>query len=177
MSDIPTEDIPNETPAEEPGSGYVDQATETPSGEAAARPVALPPSPLSASDARTWAFISHLSVLLNLVTAIFGPLIPLIVYLIFKDRSRYVAYQSMQAFLFQLIWWVGGGVLVGVAWAITGILMPVLIGFCLVPIACLVSLLPVGTVIYGVVGAIQTSQGQDFRYWLIGDWVRNLYKG
>ena len=26
--------------------------------------------------------------------------------------------------------------------------------------------------VYGVVGAIQCSQGQDFRYWLVGDWVR-----
>jgi uncharacterized protein len=31
--------------------------------------------------------------------------------------------------------------------------------------------------VYGVIGAIQTNQGQDFRYWLIGDWVRSTYTG
>jgi uncharacterized protein len=40
------------------------------------------------------------------------------------------------------------------------------------PFACLISLLPVASLVYGVIGAIQTSQGQDFRYWLVGDWVR-----
>ena len=26
--------------------------------------------------------------------------------------------------------------------------------------------------IYGIVGAVQTSQGQDFKYWIVGDWAR-----
>jgi uncharacterized Tic20 family protein len=66
------------------------------------------PPPLSPQDERQWAMISHLSVLLNLVTGILGPVVPLILYLSYKDRSRYVAYQSLQALIFQLVWWVGG---------------------------------------------------------------------
>jgi uncharacterized protein len=135
-------------------------------------PPYAPPPPLSPSDERTWAMLSHLSILLNLVTGILGPVAALIIYLVFKDRSRYVAYHSMQSFIFQLIWWVGGGVLVGIAWAISSALAVFLVGFLLMPIACLFTLLPVAALVYGVVGAIQTSQGQDFRYWLIGDWVR-----
>jgi len=34
-------------------------------------------------------------------------------YMVYKDRSRYVAYQSMQALSSKLVAWVGGGVLVG----------------------------------------------------------------
>ena len=30
------------------------------------------------------------------------------------------------------------------------------------------------SLVYGVVGGIQASQGQDFRYWLVGDWVRGI---
>ncbi len=30
-----------------------------------------------------------------------------------------------------------------------------------------------GAVIYGIIGAIQVNQGQDFKYWLVGDWVRS----
>jgi uncharacterized Tic20 family protein len=130
------------------------------------------PAPLSTSDERTWAMLAHLSVLANLVTGSLGPLIPLIIYLVYKDRSRYVAYQSLQAFLFQLLWWVGGGVVIGVTWAGTIILMPVLVGFLCLPIAILISFLPLGVMVYGVIAGIRASQGEDFKYWIVGDAVR-----
>jgi uncharacterized Tic20 family protein len=116
--------------------------------------------------------LAHLSILLNLVTGFLGPIIALAIYLVYKDRSRYVAYQSLQAFVFQLVWWVGWGILVAMAWVISGLLAVVLIGCCLMPIALLLSLVPFGALVYGVYGAVQTSQRQDFKYWLIGDWVR-----
>lgn len=128
--------------------------------------------PLSPSDERTWSMLAHLSILVNLVSGVLGPVAALVIYLVFKDRSRYVAYQSLQALLFQLVAWVGGGILAGIAWVITGLLSAVLIGLCLIPFAILISAIPLAAIVYGVVGAVQTSQGQDFRYWLIGDWVR-----
>lgn len=140
-------------------------------------PAAPLPEPLSASDERTWAMLAHLSVLANLVTGILGPVIAIIIYLVFQDRSRYVAYHAMQAFVFQLIWWVGGGALAAAAWTISGILSAIIIGCCLMPFALLISLLPLGALIYGSIGAIQTGQGQDFKYWLIGDWVRGILEG
>lgn len=132
----------------------------------------MPPAPLSPSDERTWAMIAHLSILTNLVTGILGPALALLIYLVYKDRSRYVAYQSMQAFVFQLVWWVGGGALVGIAWAVSGVLSAVLIGLLCMPFACLLSFIPVAALVYGIVGGVQASQGQDFKYWLVGDWVR-----
>jgi len=140
-------------------------------------PPPLPPQPLSPSDERTWAMLAHLSVLANLVTGLLGPVIALVIYLAFKERSRYVAYQSMQAFIFQLIWWIGGGALAALAWTISGLLAAILIGCCLMPFALIITLIPLGALIYGAVGAIQTSQGQDFKYWLIGDWVRSTLTG
>lgn len=137
----------------------------------------IPPQPLSPGDERTWAMIAHLSVLINLVSGIFGPVAALIIYMVYKDRSRYVAYHSMQSLIFQLIWWYGGGVLVGAAWAVSSALSVVLIGLLCMPIACLISFIPFGALIYGVVGGIQCSQGQDFKYWLIGDWVRGTLTG
>jgi uncharacterized Tic20 family protein len=122
--------------------------------------------------------LAHLSVLLNLVTGFLGVIAALVIYLIFKDRSRYVAYQSMQAFVFQLIWWAGGGLLIGLIWAVTGMLSAVLIGILCIPFALLgtllVGLLPLAALVYGVYGALETNKGADFRYWLVGDWVRNL---
>lgn len=136
-----------------------------------------PPAPLSQSDEHTWAMIAHLSILGNLVTGFVGPIAALVIYLVFKDRSRYVGYHALQSFVFQLIWWVGGWALAGLAWAVSGVLTAVLIGLLCMPIACIFSLLPIGALIYGIVGGVQTSQGQDFKYWLIGDWVRGTLEG
>ncbi len=132
-----------------------------------------PLPPLSPSDERTWAMLAHLSVLANLVTGILGPVAALIIYLAYKDRSRYVAYHSLQSFVFQLIWWVGAGILAGLAWVISGALVVVVgLGCLLMPFALLITLLPLAALVYGVIGAVQCSQGDDFRYWLVGDWVR-----
>jgi len=132
----------------------------------------ISPNPLSEADERTWAMIAHLSILGNLVTGFLGPVAALVIYLVYKERSRYVAYQAMQAFVFQMIWWVGAGALAGIAWAVSGVLTAVLIGLLCMPLACLISFIPLGALVYGVVGGVQASQGQDFKYWLIGDWVR-----
>jgi len=137
----------------------------------------ISPRPLSESEERTWAMIAHLSVLANLVTGFLGPVAALVIYLVYKERSRYVAYHSLQAFVFQLIWWVGGGALVGFAWAVTGVLSAVLIGLLCIPFAFMISILPLGALIFGVIGGVQTSQGQDFKYWLVGDWVRGSLTG
>ena len=71
----------------------------------------------------------------------------------------------------------GAGVIVGVSWAIVGFLSAIIVGICLIPIAAIISLLPLAALIYGVVAGIKCSQGEDFRYWLVGDWVRSTYTG
>lgn len=136
-----------------------------------------PPTALTPSEERTLAMLAHLSILLNLITGILGPVGALVVYLVYQERSRYVSYHALQSLIFQLIVWLGGGVLAGLAWAITAILSVIVVGILCIPFALLVSLIPVGGLIYGVVGGIQCSQGRDFRYWLVGDWVRGTLTG
>lgn len=132
--------------------------------------------PLSPSDERTWAMLAHLSVLANLVTGILGPVASLVIFLVYRNRSKYVAYHALQSTVNQLIWWVGGGALIGIIWAITGLLSALIIGILCIPFALLLTIallaMPLVSLIYGVVGAIQVSQGQDFQYWLVGEWVR-----
>ncbi len=141
-----------------------------------------PPSrAVTPGDERTWGLLAHLSTLLNLVTGFGGPIAALIIYLVYKDRSRFIAYQALQAMVFQLIWWFGGGVLIGLMWALVGALSAILVGIVLIPVAAcvtpLMALMPVGALIYGIIGAVQVSQGQDFKYWLVGDWVRGTLTG
>ena len=145
------------------------------SGVQASAPRVHMPAPLSPSDERTWAMLAHLSILLNLVSGFLGVIAALMIYLVYKDRSRYVAHQAMQAFLFQLIFWAGGGLLIGLMWAFVGALRAILIGIILIPFALILTfiflLLPLGALVYGIVGALQCANGEDFRYWLVGDWA------
>lgn len=131
------------------------------------------PAPLSPEEERQWAMIAHLGVLANLVSGFLGPVVPLVIYMVYKERSRYVAYQALQGLIFQLIWWVGGGILAGVMWTISGVLSAVVIGVLCMPLACIFSAMPLVALGYGIYGGIQCSQGQDFKYWMVGDWVRS----
>ena len=135
------------------------------------------PGVLTPSDERTLAMLAHLSNLLNPVTGFLGMLVPLGMYVVYKDRSRYVAYQALQSFVFQLIWWFGAGAIALMLWTLASVLSIVLIGCLLLPFAALVTLLPMASLIYSIYAGVEASQGRDFRYWLIGDWVRGTLNG
>lgn len=134
-------------------------------------------SPMNPADEHVWATLAHLTVLINLFTGFLGPVAALIIYLIFASRSRYVAYHAIQSFLFQLVVWCG----LGVMWGVVGLASAVLVGVVLIPLACVLTpIFLVGMAIaplYGVWGAIQTSQGRDFQYWWVGSWMRGILAG
>ncbi|MCS6908842.1 MAG: DUF4870 domain-containing protein [Anaerolineales bacterium] len=144
-------------------------------------PQELPPAQVGPSEERTWGTLAHLSVLVNLVTGFGGPIAAFLIYLVYRNRSRFIAYQALQSLIMQLIGWYGAGALIGILWAIVGVLSALIIGVVLLPFALMftlvLGLLPLGTLVYGCYGAYQVSQGKDFRYWLIGDWVRGTLTG
>lgn len=168
--------IQESVPAEVPAAVVV-----PPAPPAATPPAPAQPAPLSPSEERNWAMIAHMSVLINLVTGLLGALAALIIYLVYKDRSRYVAYHAWQSFIVQLICWGGVGLIITAIWVVTGMLSLAIIGLLCIPFACvltpIVLCLPFINVIAGVWGGIQTSQGHDFKYWLVGDWVRGMLTG
>jgi len=133
------------------------------------------PQPLTPAEEKQWAMVSHLSVLLNLFTAFMGAVVPLVLYFIYKDRSRYVAYHALQALIMQGICSFGG-LLLAVLIGGLGQFIPFLGLICL-PISCVFGLLPIIGLIYGTYGGIQINNGQDFKYWMIGDWVRSTLTG
>jgi uncharacterized Tic20 family protein len=141
-----------------------------------------PPSPegMSPSKENTWAMLAHLSILLNLFTGFLGPVFAFIIYLVYKDRSRYVAYQALQATIFQLIVWIGVWLGIAAVWLVTGALSLVAIGLLCIPFACFGTIflvfVPIASLVYGVIAAVRCSNGEDFRYWQVGDWVRGTYE-
>ena len=132
---------------------------------------------------RSWALGAHLSLFLILLTyflaagfdiwkssvlisgTLVGPLVCIIAYLRHKKRSEYVAFHALQALLFQIVFI-----------AIMGLAVVILppgsneAGFlCLVPIVC-------GLPLLAMIGAFSTLQGKDFKYPLIGQWIKKVFK-
>jgi uncharacterized Tic20 family protein len=132
------------------------------------------PRPVSPNEERTWAMLAHLSVLLNLFTGFLGGIAALVIYFVYKDRSRFVAYHAMQAFIFQAITWLGAGLISGIfitlGSALAFLLIPLL---CLIPGFLILLLVPI-SLIYGIIGGVKVNNGEDFKYWQVGDWVRNI---
>src|SRR5215207_7110093 len=93
---------------------------------------------MSAQDERTWSVIAHLSVLLALVGLM--PFGALLVWLLYKNRSRKVRFHALQALWYQVAWIV---ILVTYTFVST-VLSLVIIGifmFFLLPILALIPLI------------------------------------
>ena len=145
-------------------------------------------------EERNWAAIAHastlLSVLVGLLTGGLGSLllaiVPVGIYVAFKERSRYVAFHALQATVLQLggliVYAIGLIVLIlltVVAWLVAGLLTVVLVGILLYPIALIVTLLlvlyalifPLFVGGYALYAAVETGRGVDYQYRWIGDWL------
>jgi uncharacterized Tic20 family protein len=122
------------------------------------------PVGMSAKDERTWSILAHLSILLDLVTGIGGPIAALIIWLVYKDKSQRVAFHALQSLWYQVAWIV----ILSAGWLITYILMLVLIGFLLIPVMAIVSVVPF---VHQCYAAYKVSQGVEYRYPIIADMV------
>ena len=117
---------------------------------------------MSAQDERTWSVLAHLSMFLNLVTGFLGPVAALIIYLVYKDRSPRVAFHALQSMWYQIGWLV----ILAVGWILTTLLLVVLIGFLLIPVMIVVSVLPF---VHAAYAAYKVSQGDEYRYPVAAD--------
>lgn len=115
---------------------------------------------------RFLAGISHLFVLIPFL----GFIAPRIIYTTQKDKSEYIAFQSHQAFIYQLITllvWLVGMALVYV--------LPIFwIWFFLVMSG--INLIARSTfVAYGIFGAVMAFQGKSFRYLIVSDKLESFW--
>lgn len=103
-----------------------------------------PQQPLRDSDQRTWATLAH-------VGGIFLELIaPLIVWLIFKDRGRFVDEQAKEALNFRIT--VAIGYFVGIVLTAIGIGAIIISGVWLLAL------------VFSIMAAVATNKGQPYRY-------------
>lgn len=111
----------------------------------------LPPdgsSALSSSDpqARTWAIVAHAGGIVVSVIA------PLVVYLVFRDRSPYLVDQAREALNFQIT--------VLVASVLAGILTGLTLGLA----SPLVLLVGLANLVLCILAAVAASRGEVYRY-------------
>jgi uncharacterized protein len=121
---------------------------------------------LSAQDERTWSVLSHLSMFLNLVTGFLGPVAALIIWFVYKDRSQKVAFHALQSMWYQIGWLV----ILAVGWTVTTLLLVVLVGFVLIPVMAIVSVVPF---VHAGYAAYRVSKGEEYRYPFAADVVES----
>ena len=121
---------------------------------------------MSAQEEKSWSILAHLSVFLNLFTGFLGPVAALVIWLVYKDRSQKVAFHALQSMWYQVAWLV----LLGIGWAFTGLLMLILIGFLLVPVMALLTLVPFANAAYA---AYEVGRGSDYRYPFVADLIED----
>ena len=115
-------------------------------------------------DENTWSVLAHLSVFLNLVTGFLGPVVALVIWLMYKDKSSRVSFHALQSLWYQVAWMV----ILAVGWTVAGLLTIVLIGFLLFPVMIVATLVPLVHMGYA---AYKVSQGVDYRYPFIADMI------
>jgi uncharacterized protein len=119
---------------------------------------------IGSQEERTWSVLSHLSMFLNLITGFLGPVAALIIWLVYKDRSQKVAFHALESMWYQIGWLV----ILAVGWTVTGLLTMILIGFLLIPVMAVVSVVPF---VHAAYAAYRVSRNEDFRYPIAADLV------
>ena len=100
--------------------------------------------PLRPDEERLWATLSHVGGIL------FSFVAPLVIWLVFKERSRFVNDQAKEALNFQITLIIG--------YVVSMILTIIVIG------AFLMLIVWVLAIVFGIMGALAANKGQPYRY-------------
>ena len=101
-------------------------------------------------DELMWSTFAHLGFLAGLIIPFGNVVAPLVIWLVYKDRSSYVEYHSKEALNFQLT--------VTIAMVASGILVLLLIGIFLLIGVLLLAL------VLSIVAAVKANNGEYYEY-------------
>ena len=105
---------------------------------------------LSVKDERMWATLAHLGIIAGLIIPSGSVVAPLVIWLVFKDRSEYVNYHAKEALNFQITMFI--------AFIVAAILIFVLIG-----IPALIAL-AIADLVYSIIAATKANEGEYYKY-------------
>ena len=118
-----------------------------------------PPITISQDD-KLWAMLAHLAGLAGYLGGVLQYVAPLVIYLVYKDKSQFVAFHALQSLYFQLAVLVAGIIAGLITFVTCGVGAPLLVG------------IGVGALVYVIIAAIKANQGEWFEYWLVGPWAK-----
>lgn len=137
-------------------------------------------------DEKTLAGLAHGSIILGILTSGIGGIIAsLVIWIVQKEKSAYVAAQALQALVYQAVTFL----LTMVVWCCWGVLYTAMILIPLVGnpdaytyappaglwVGLFLMIVPFGiwglTILYGLYGAARCLGGHDFKYAVIGNWL------
>ena len=122
----------------------------------------ISPEPLAlTAEEKTWAMLAHLLALVLYAVVLGQYIAPLVIYMLYKEKSRFVAFHALQSLYFQLA--------LIVVW-ILGVLLTILT--CGVGIVVVIAV-AIGSVVLMIMAAVKANRGELYEYWLVGRWARN----
>ena len=110
------------------------------------------------ADEKLWGMLAHLLALLGYVVVVGEYIAPLVIYLVYKDRSQFVAFHALLALA------------VSVALMLFSI---VTLGLGLLLAAPLEIALAIAVLVYTIIAAIQANNGVWYELPIVGRWARN----
>ncbi len=128
--------VPPSAPAYEPpagAAGYGDSGATT----------------MSPADERLWGLLAHLSWIAGSIVGI-SPLGPLVVFLVFKDRSPFLRRHALEALNFWITVFIG--------LAISLVLMLIIVGF------VTFAVISVAALVLSIIAALAANRGEEYRY-------------
>lgn len=155
---------PNPGAQQNPGA----QPHTTPAGDWSNTPPAGTPGvsdepmtgqPLTDGDAKQWAMFAQLSVVIGHFMAVLGWLGPLIIYLMYKDRNRFVRFHAAEA--------LNGAIAVLLANIVLGVVFTI---FTIITLGlgsfsfALLGALPVVQMVFAIIGALKANDRQWWAY-------------
>jgi uncharacterized Tic20 family protein len=155
----------------------MEEPQEQPGALAEVTPDEEPPKPSPRQRAEhltneemTMAALAHASVVLGFASGgLAGVAGAFLLWLVYREKSRYVAFQAMQSLAFQLAW-AGATIVAAVAMVLS------ILTICLIPLGLVLLLavivLPFAGLFYGLYAAYETYYGADFVYWKVGPFVQ-----
>lgn len=142
MTDYPPPPEQPQQPGQQPyGQQPGPQQPQQPYGQ---QPAYGGPQPMTDSDSRMWAMLSHLGIIL------FGFLPPLIIWLVFRERSAFVDDQGKEALNFSI--------LATIAYVVSSILIFAFIGI------LMVFAVGIAVLVLCIMAGIAANRGESYRY-------------
>ncbi|MCB9273600.1 MAG: DUF4870 domain-containing protein [Lewinellaceae bacterium] len=102
------------------------------------------------NNEKLWATFSHLGIVAGVIVPFGSVLLPLVIWLVYKEKSEYVSYHAKEALNFQLTMLIG--------FVISAILIFVVIGIPLLIVLAIIDL------VFCIIAAMRANEGERYRY-------------